>query len=435
MKIAHQVALYFIIFMLLVLAGMGVMLNRVFTMNVAHQRLIQEWKELQLSINLLNTIDELISQTSLTESTGFPDESYMKKVTNLISTLEQIRGNSTKPEVFEEDTHVMIEENEFLDIRQDFENFAVAVRKLPRNHALDEPTRNLILQRLNQIREAGVKLQEFYMESMADASAYAQRARRQILSRTIIVFVTVLGLLAITGGLFVYLVNKNTRAMLAREKGLTIGLLAQSLAHEIRNPLGIIQSSASVIRKKLPPDCEEFEISGYLSDEVDRIDQLIGQLLQFRQEAKPQIRPQNPLPLIEQVLGLMRNVSQKNSIRIEFSDEAGVCEILCDSNQFKQVLINIMLNAIQASPSGSSIFIRTLLVNRMYQVQVHDSGVGFKKEDLKKAFDSFFSTKESGLGLGLFVVKNIMDAHGGTINFYPNHPRGTTVILGFKLKG
>lgn len=433
MKVAHQVALYFVVVALLVLAGMGIMLNRVYAINIAHQRLIQENKELQLSINLLVEIDNLLQLTESLPQEGLVGQAFMSQVSKLVSVLSMIRDNSTKVEDFEEASHVLTEKKEFLDIYAEFDEFrrtAGFLRMSP-----DDPAaviKGKILDELSELRISGRRLQAIYMDSMADASAYAERARKQALSRTIIVFIVVLLLLGLAAGWFIYLINKNTRAMVEHEKGLTIGLLAQSLAHEIRNPLGIIKSSTSVIRNKLTAGSEEHEIAGFVTDEVDRINKLIGQLLQLSKGSKTELKLNDPCEIIQQVIRLMAGVTQKAGVPVDFDNQSKGEKVLCDADQIKQALINIILNAVQASRQGEGIRITARIDPKMYYVEVLDEGSGFKKGALKKAFEQFYTTKDNGLGLGLYVVKKIMDAHGGTITIVPSQPKGSRVVLGLK---
>lgn len=436
MKVAHQVALYFVVVVVLVLTGMGIMLNRVYAINVAHQRLAQEWKELQLSMNLSFEVDELIRLTDLSSGHPLLDIAFMERTKSLAAVLEQVRDNSTKVENFEEEKHVLTEETEFLDVYEDFDKFLMTISSLKAGkEGTDEATKERILAELNDLRVSGRKLQDIYIKSMGDASAYAQRAREQILYRTIVVFVVVLVLLGIAAGWFIYLINKNTRTLVEREKGIVIGLLAQSLAHEIRNPLSIIKSSTSVIRRKLPEDSEEYEIAGYLTDEVDRIDQLIEQLLQFRKESKMEMKLQDPVLIIEQVRLLLGGVCERKSLVIDFVNKAEGAQALCDSSQIKQALINVILNAVQASRAGDHIEIIAETAARMYYIHVRDHGPGFKKDVLKKAYDPFYTTKDNGLGLGLFIVKNIIGSHGGSIQIHSAHPHGTRVTIGLRLNG
>lgn len=220
--------------------------------------------------------------------------------------------------------------------------------------------------------------------------------------------------------------------MVEHEKGLTIGLLAQSLAHEIRNPLGIIKSSTSVIRNKLTAGSEEHEIAGFVTDEVDRINKLIGQLLQLSKGSKTELKLNDPCEIIQQVIRLMAGVTQKAGVPVDFDNQSKGEKVLCDADQIKQALINIILNAVQASRQGEGIRITARIDPKMYYVEVLDEGSGFKKGALKKAFEQFYTTKDNGLGLGLYVVKKIMDAHGGTITIVPSQPKGSRVVLGLK---
>lgn len=436
MKLAHQVALYFVAVVILVLAGMGMMLNRVYAINVAHQRLSQESKELSSSVRLLAEVDDLIKLTGSLSDVQLVSEAYMDRMNRLVAVLEEIRENSVKPEEYEEASHVQTEKEEFLEIYQEFEDFlsTVALLKSVRQDK-EAIVTSRMLDELNDLLISGRKLQAIYLNSIVDASAKAERARKQTYYQTIFIFVVFLLLLGFAAGWFIYLINKNTQAMVEQEKGLTIGLLAQSLAHEIRNPLGIIKSSTSVIQKKLVPQTEEYEIAGYLTEEVDRINTLIEQLLQFSKESRMDLRSHDPIGIIEQVLRLMVGVSQKAGVSIELENKANGEKVRCDADRIKQALINVILNAVQASRPGDIVTVTARSTPKMYYIEVKDRGLGFRKDALKKAFAQFYTTKDTGLGLGLFMVKKIIDAHGGTVTIDAAEPRGTRVTIGLKIEG
>lgn len=435
MKLAHQVALYFFVVVILVLAGMGMMLNRVYAINVAHQRLSQESKELNLSVQLLAEVDDLIKFTGSLSDAELSGEAYMLRMNRLVAVLEKIRENSVKPEEFEEASHVQTEKKEFWEIYDEFEGFLKTAALLkPDRPDKDAIVASRMLDELNDLLLSGRKLQGIYLNSMVDASAKAERARKQTYYQTIFIFVVFLLILGFAAGWFIYLINKNTQAMVEQEKGLTIGLLAQSLAHEIRNPLGIIKSSTSVIQKKLVPQTEEYEIAGYLAEEVDRINMLIEQLLQFSKESRMDLKAQDPIGIIEQVLRLMVGVSQKAGVTIGLENKTSGEKVRCDADRIKQALINVILNAVQASRPGDPVTVTARSTPKMYYIEVTDRGLGFKKDALKKAFAQFYTTKDSGLGLGLFMVKKIIDAHGGTVTIAPVQPRGTAVVIALKIE-
>lgn len=436
MKLAHQVVLYFVAVVILVLAGMGMMLNRVYAIDVAHQRLSLESNELKLSMQLLAEIEDLIKVTGSLPDDQLASETYIVRLNRLVMVLEQVRENSVEPQGFEEAFHVQSEKKEFMEIYGEFENFLRTVAML-KSVAPDKEmiVTSKMINELNELLLSGRKLQSVYVNSMVAASAKAERARKQTYYQTIIIFVVFLLLLGFAAGWFIYLINKNTQAMVEQEKGLAIGLLAQSLAHEIRNPLGIIKSSTSVIQKKLLPQTEEYEIAGYLTEEVDRINTLIEQLLQFSKESRMDLMVQDPIGIIEQVLRLMVGVSQKAGVTIDLENKTKGEKVRCDADRIKQALINVILNAVQASRPGDPVTVTARSTPKTYYIEVMDRGLGFKKDALKKAFAQFYTTKDSGLGLGLFMVKKIIDAHGGMVTISPAQPRGTTVIIGLKIEG
>lgn len=432
MKPVFQTSLYFIVIFFLVAAGFGFMFNRLHMMDVAHQRLNQELSELQLITSFLGEVDQLITAMSGTLENDYDYFGHMKA---LAKKLEDIREESLRPESFEEKRHVKIEKRDFIRIYDQFQDFLQSSGGITKVSAPEMPdsARLVAVQHLVRMRVACSQLQDYYIEQSHEASRYAQKTRQQIMQRTVIISVLFFALLGIMAGWFIYLITSNTRAIISREKDITIGLLAQSLSHEIRNPLSIIKSSTSVIRKKLSPDCEEYEIAGFLTDEVDRINNLVDQILQLRTSAPVKKAEENPAQIIQQVIVLLTGICKKHDVSIIFNNEVGGQKILCDRNQLKQVVINIILNAIEASAVQDSVEVVTRMERTSYCISVRDNGPGFPPRDFKKAFTPFFTTKKNGSGLGLYTAKNMIEANGGNIVIDSAPGQGTVVTMCFKV--
>ncbi|MGE0267142.1 MAG: PAS domain-containing sensor histidine kinase [Candidatus Omnitrophota bacterium] len=428
MKLTHQVRLYIFIILLFVVIGAGVIFNRIFAMNTAHQRLDEEWRELKVVTAFINETEEIIADISQLENNAPLEKIDLATLEQLSQELDEIRQSSVRLEEYEEASHSIAENKDYLKIADNFQILLETLKAPSASIAFKQH----VIQQLQSMRLASMNLQGFYIQEIGEAANSAEETKQQILLPMTIM--TVVFLLFLTGVAtwFIHVINKNTLSLINNEKNQTIGLIAQSLSHEIRNPLSIIKSSASVIKKKLPADSEEYEISGYLIEEADRINGLIDQLLQLNITAKKIIPDEDPAETIQQVIQLLVGVGKKHSVRLLFSNKAAGQRILCDRDQLKQVLINIILNAIQASRPDKEVTITTSANKGIYEIIISDSGRGIDPKIINKVFDPFVTTKENGSGLGLFVAKKIVENNKGHIALTSIPEKGTTVTLLFK---
>lgn len=424
MKNIHKISLYFFTLIVLFVTGGGLIIGRIHVMTIAHERLIEEHHELNQITLFITRVDELMGLLVQQRPEEGLTAEEKERVQRLAKDLEGIRGSSTETESFEESGHSLSESRSFLNLFERFQNFLISLEGR-------SGSRQELLARLDAMRGAGAELQAFYIREMGEAADHAQLIERQVMHRVALIGIVFLLLLCGAAMWFIYLINRSTLMLIEREKNLTIGLLAQSLSHEIRNPLSIIKSSTSVIRKKLPPDSEEYEIAGYLRDEADRINNLVDQLLQLRAEERPRLAEEDPARIIAEVTQLVSGVAAKTGVPVRFQNDAPGRSVLCDRNQIKQVLINIILNAIEASAEGE-VVISTQTTDGEYVILVTDTGAGMDARTLRDAFTPFFTTKENGSGLGLFVARKIVEANGGSIKLKSVPDKGTTVSIFLK---
>ncbi|MBZ0166711.1 MAG: hypothetical protein K8I00_07875, partial [Candidatus Omnitrophica bacterium] len=227
MKNIHRLGLYFFVFIILIVAGVGLIFNRIQVMTIAHQRLIEERDELNQMTAFMTRIDDLMAVLVEQPRAGVFTDKELLYVERLAGELETIRASSTHSEKFEEASHSFNESQSFLRIYDEFQGFLGMLG----DQQNWEGARAQLLRQLESMRQAGVQLQAFYIREMGDATARAQLIERQVMNR--IVLISVIFLILLTGAAvwFVYLINKNTLMLIEREKNLTIGLLAQSLSH------------------------------------------------------------------------------------------------------------------------------------------------------------------------------------------------------------
>ena len=205
-----------------------------------------------------------------------------------------------------------------------------------------------------------------------------------------------------------------------------IGQLAAGAAHEIRNPLTSIKSAIQYVQGDiLDPKKQKIIHSTLL--EVNRINEILTGLLSFSRQNDPVKRAFDLVAMIEQTLQFIRNTHIKKQIRFITKYETNPLPIVADQDQLKQVLINIVLNAIDAIQEEG--FIRIEVQHALtegivyYHIRITDSGTGIDEEQLERLFDPFFTTKEEGTGLGLSISYGIIHRHGGNIEIR-NHSDG-----------
>ena len=168
-----------------------------------------------------------------------------------------------------------------------------------------------------------------------------------------------------------------------------------------------------------------------VGSEVDKINYIVKQLLEFSKPAKLQPEETNINKLLDETLDLLNNDLTTHNIKVKkyFSSSAN---IKIDPTQIKQVFLNLFLNAIDAMPNGGTLAISMKAVSDKLQIQIKDTGRGMDKYNLKHIFDPFFSKKDGGTGLGLSIVHGIIEKHGGKITVNSAINKGTEFIITLK---
>jgi signal transduction histidine kinase len=219
----------------------------------------------------------------------------------------------------------------------------------------------------------------------------------------------------------------------------TVGELAAGAAHEIKNPLTSIRSTAQYIKKDLPSDKQS--LADGIIEEVDRIDEIIRGLLSLSKSSELHISLIDFHENIQQTLALLESELKRHDITLHKHNELSDSKIDADPFQLKQLLLNIFLNSIQAMPNGGAITYtlshirqkrRDSAQNGFVQLAITDTGVGIPSDKLPKVFDPFYTTKENGTGLGLSISYGIVSRHGGEIEIESStegQNRGTTVTI------
>jgi len=215
------------------------------------------------------------------------------------------------------------------------------------------------------------------------------------------------------------------------EKLASVGKLAAGVAHEINNPLGGILNCLYNLRKGVLSPARQEEYWASMEHGVRRVQKIVRQLLDFSQQHEPEFSSTEINRIVDQVLVLTTHLFAPNRIRLEIALGHGLPSVMVDRHMIEQVLMNLILNAVQAMKSGGVLTIRTSVAEGICRVEVRDTGSGIPAAILPRVFDPFFTTKSEGegTGLGLSVNLGIMERHGGKILVESEVGKGTTFTL------
>jgi PAS domain S-box-containing protein len=232
--------------------------------------------------------------------------------------------------------------------------------------------------------------------------------------------------------------------LIKSEKLVSLGQLAASVAHEVNNPLAGIMVYVKLFLKKykerkLSTDSTKNQLLK-MEKELDRTTRIIRNLLDFARQSEPNIRPVNINKVLEAALLLVGHQIDLENIKLEKKSDEHLPLVLADFDKIQQVLINIIMNAIQAMPDGGNLTISTSLakgirigesLKETVRIDISDTGVGISKDNMSKLFTPFFTTKEKGkgVGLGLPVVHGIIEQHKGKIKVASEPNVGTTFSI------
>jgi two-component system, NtrC family, sensor histidine kinase HydH len=214
-----------------------------------------------------------------------------------------------------------------------------------------------------------------------------------------------------------------------------LGRLAAGVAHEIRNPLSSIKGFAAILAGRAGEKDESRRIASVMVQEVERLNRVVSELLDYAGSTRLTITMQPCRELIEDSFRLVETDARDRAVRLEWAVSPEDLQIEIDPDRFRQALLNLYLNAIQAMEGGGVLRVETLRENGMALWKISDSGSGIPAEHLAHIFDPYFTTKPKGVGLGLANVHKLVEAHGGTIEVESAVGRGTTFTIRLPLCG
>jgi two-component system sensor histidine kinase HydH len=233
---------------------------------------------------------------------------------------------------------------------------------------------------------------------------------------------------------------KDLNEEVARHKRLAaLGKLSAGIAHEIRNPLSSIRGLAQFVYNSFSKTDERKEDLNTIIQEVDRLNKLVVQVLDFAKLKKPNLTPFSLNDLIRKVVGLFKSEIKDKQVKFSLGLSPNISRIQADEDQVRQILMNLIINAAQAILKKGEIKIKTekalLKGEPAIKLIIEDNGIGITEKDFNQIFDPFFSTKEQGSGLGLSIVYKLVEAHQGEIKVESKEGKGTKFIIFLPQKG
>jgi two-component system, sporulation sensor kinase E len=229
-------------------------------------------------------------------------------------------------------------------------------------------------------------------------------------------------------------VKKLQRELMRSEKLAALGELSSGVAHEIRNPLGIIKAIEQTMKKELEGNQEAIKELEIIDEEVERANKVVKALMEFGRPAKGEKIIYSMDYVVEDVLTVANKYITQHKVNVRYN-KSGDSSCIIDKELIKQAFINIIFNAVQAMPDGGELTISILNVHGLFvKIIFEDTGTGIKPENLDKIFNPFYTTKEEGTGLGLSIVHNIIKDHNGTISVFSKEGIGTKFEIALPIR-
>ncbi len=244
---------------------------------------------------------------------------------------------------------------------------------------------------------------------------------------------------------YIEALERAQKELVERERLAALGELSAIVAHEIRNPLGAVFGAVANLQR-LMRDAPVFTstdhatsftgLVGVIDEEAQRLNAIVTDLLEFARPASLRLDRSSLAEVLSDVASSATVRPEASAVELKVDVEPGLPAIPLDRRLFRQAVLNLVLNGLQAMPRGGTLIVRARTEQRgdgtLACVDVIDTGVGIKSEDTMRVFEPFFTTKTSGTGLGLALVKRVVDAHGGVLSFVSSSA-GTTFTVGVPL--
>jgi signal transduction histidine kinase len=214
----------------------------------------------------------------------------------------------------------------------------------------------------------------------------------------------------------------------------TLGEMVAGISHEIRNPLGIIKSSSELLKKKMASYDPSNSIPDIIIEESIRLNYIITDFLNFAKPRIPNLMACDVEAVLEKNINFLASHIEKEGYTVEKYYDNNIPEITADSDMLYQAFLNILINAMQAMPEGGKIHVAIQSTDNTVKIFFEDEGEGIPQDLMEKIWDPFFTTKAKGTGLGLGIVKNIIESHSGSVQISARPGAGARVKVELPVK-
>ena len=241
-----------------------------------------------------------------------------------------------------------------------------------------------------------------------------------------------IGLYFVAGAITGFFVDREKREARRLKQAQDLALLGQAaaaVAHEIKTPLVAIGGFALQLQRELPPEHPHHKKLGIIVDQVAHMERLLREMLDYSRPLELSLEEQRLEELVSEVVSLCRPLAREAGVGLDWEVSPPDCCSRLDGARMKQVLLNLVQNAVQASPRGSRVRVAIQREGDQVLVSVSDQGCGIPPAQRDKVFSPFFTTKSGGTGLGLPVSQKIVSAHGGRLELARSDARGTTFLV------
>lgn len=230
------------------------------------------------------------------------------------------------------------------------------------------------------------------------------------------------------------------RALLNATRLLTMGNMISEISHDLRRPLTSIKGGLQILRQRWPEVVEDSDFFRMVEEEIHRMNELVRELVDFSNPNKYETSKVDLRQIVRRASELVRPDMTKRKVSFEADFDDANWELILSKNQIMEVFLNLFINAIEAMNDGGSLTVRGTVEQPPHRnepylaIKIIDTGIGIKKENLARLFDRYYTTKETGTGLGLAVVERIISAHNGTFHVDSTYGNGTTFTIYLPLK-
>ena len=426
LKLTNKITLAFVILGLAIAIAGGIGLHYLDGIRLYQLQFEDEWEEYQRMVIADDVLKEISTDISAWQAGMLPIAQLKSKSDELVHILSSWSRNEQEEEkIVDLLSHEQQEAHLLAPARQAFFDLTKTIATL--NLKPTPKATASLIHSLNQLQETSQPLRQFYFDSIKVSLGKAKKARFKVESGGAY-FIAIVTLLLL--GISTYsikVLQRQTKQLMEQERQIASATMVQQLAHEIRNPLGIVKSAASIIAKRSTG--EIVDLAKDISSEVERVDGLLTDLLHLRRgDNKPKV-PTDVSALVVRVTELFTSKIRTADLRLDVYNKATGVLLPCHPEAIKQVLMNLLLNAIEASSKDNTIEIAMMVIGREYMLQVRDYGSGLDPKEKQKIFDLMYTTKPYGFGIGLTVVKRIVEDHKGRIEVSNPPPHGTAFTI------